>query len=62
MPVLDGVVCATKQAEVLVELGLKTSKRKTYRPPERKQAFLQGSSCGGPSLRLGYDIRFRDPP
>ena len=37
VPILDGVVCATKQAEVLVELGLKTSKRKTYRPPERKQ-------------------------
>ena len=37
VPVLDGVVCATKQAEVLVELGLKTSKRKTYRPPERKR-------------------------
>lgn len=36
VPVLDGVVCATKQAEVLVELGKKTSKRMTYRPPERK--------------------------
>ena len=37
VPILDGVVCATKQAELLVELGLKTSKRKTYRPPERKR-------------------------
>ena len=37
VPVLDGVVCATKQAELLVSLGLKTSKRKTYRPPERKR-------------------------
>ena len=37
MPVLDGVVCATKQAELLVDLGLKTSKRNTYRPPERKR-------------------------
>ena len=37
VPVLDGVVCATKQAELLVGLGLKTSKRKTYRPPERKR-------------------------
>ena len=36
VPVLDGVVCATKQAEVLVELGKTTSKRKTYRPPEKK--------------------------
>jgi allantoin racemase len=37
VPVLDGVVCATKQAEVLVELGKKTSKRMTYRPPEQKR-------------------------
>jgi allantoin racemase len=37
VPVLDGVVCATKQAEVLVELGKKTSKLKTYRPPEKKR-------------------------
>lgn len=36
VPILDGVVCATKQAEVLVELGKSTSKRKTYRPPEKK--------------------------
>jgi allantoin racemase len=36
VPVLDGVVCATKQAELMVELGKKTSKRMTYRPPERK--------------------------
>jgi allantoin racemase len=37
VPVLDGVVCATKQAEILVSLGKQTSKLKTYRPPERKQ-------------------------
>ncbi len=37
VPVLDGVVCAVKQAEVLVELGKRTSKLKTYRPPERKR-------------------------
>ena len=36
VPVLDGVVCATKQAEVMVELGKKTSKLMTYRPPEKK--------------------------
>ncbi len=36
VPVLDGVVCATKQAEIMVELGKKTSKRMTYRPPEQK--------------------------
>lgn len=36
VPILDGVVCATKQAEVLVELGKSTSKLKTYRPPEKK--------------------------
>ena len=37
VPVLDGVVCATKQAEVLVELGKTTSKLKSFRPPERKR-------------------------
>ena len=37
VPVLDGVVCATKQAEILVELGKKTSKLKTYRQPEQKR-------------------------
>ena len=36
IPVLDGVVCAVKIAEALVELGKTTSKRKTYRPPEAK--------------------------
>ena len=36
IPVLDGVVCATKMAEALVDLGRTTSKRKTYRFPETK--------------------------
>lgn len=36
IPVLDGVVCAVKMAESLVELGKTTSKYKTYRPPEKK--------------------------
>ncbi len=36
VPVLDGVVCATKQAEIMVELGKSTSKAMTYRPPEKK--------------------------
>ena len=36
IPVLDGVVCAVKIAEAIVELGKTTSKHKTYRPPERK--------------------------
>ena len=36
IPVLDGVVCAVKIAESLVELGKTTSKYKTYRPPEKK--------------------------
>ena len=36
IPVLDGVVCAVKMAEGVVELGKKTSKAKTYRPPETK--------------------------
>ncbi len=36
MPVLDGVVCAVKLAEALVELGVATSKSMTYRWPETK--------------------------
>ena len=36
IPVLDGVVCAVKLAEALVELGKSTSKGKTYRFPEPK--------------------------
>ena len=36
IPVLDGVVCAVKITEAIVELGKTTSKYKTYRPPERK--------------------------
>ncbi len=36
IPVLDGVVCAVKLAEAMVELGRSTSKHKTYRPPEQK--------------------------
>jgi allantoin racemase len=36
IPVLDGVVCAVKIAEAVVELGKTTSKHKTYRPPEKK--------------------------
>lgn len=36
IPVLDGVVCAVKFAEGLVELGKTTSKYKTYRFPETK--------------------------
>ncbi len=36
IPVLDGVVCAVKIAEAVVELGRSTSKHKTYRFPEVK--------------------------
>ena len=36
IPVLDGVVCAVKLAEAMVELGKPTSKYITYAPPERK--------------------------
>ena len=36
IPVLDGVVCAAKFAEILVELGKSTSKYETYRFPEPK--------------------------
>ena len=36
IPVLDGVVCAVKMTEAVVELGKSTSKYKTYRFPEGK--------------------------
>lgn len=36
IPVLDGVVCAVKLAEALVDLGAATSKSMTYRRPEVK--------------------------
>jgi allantoin racemase len=36
IPVLDGVVCATKMAESIVDMGRKTSKYKTYKFPEGK--------------------------
>lgn len=37
IPVLDGVVCAVKLAEAVVELGKTTSRHLTYRPPETKR-------------------------
>ena len=37
IPVLDGVVCAVKFAEAVVDLGKTTSKYITYRPPEEKR-------------------------
>ena len=36
IPVLDGVVCAVKLAEGIVELGKRTSARLTYSRPEPK--------------------------
>ena len=36
LPVIDGVGAAVKQAEALVALGLRTSKRGTYAPPVPK--------------------------
>ncbi|QIN80102.1 aspartate/glutamate racemase family protein [Rubrobacter marinus] len=36
VPVIDGVVAAVKFAEGIVDLGKKTSKLKTYKPPEKK--------------------------
>ncbi|MEZ5667200.1 MAG: aspartate/glutamate racemase family protein [Alphaproteobacteria bacterium] len=56
IPVLDGVVCAVKLAEALVDLGKATSRHFTYRPPEAKrftgmfQRFGSGSpgQSGGP--------------
>ncbi len=37
VPVLDGVACAVKLCESLVDLGIKTSKAGGYAPPRRKQ-------------------------
>ena len=44
VPVIDGVVAAVKFAEGVVDLGKKTSKRKTYSPPERKS--FSGAMAG----------------
>jgi allantoin racemase len=44
VPVLDGVVCAVKLAEVLVDLNKGTSKRLTYAPPVAKE--YKGSPGG----------------
>lgn len=52
IPVLDGVVCAVKFAEALVELGKMTSKAMTYRYPETKAysgAFAHFGSGGSAS-------------
>jgi allantoin racemase len=37
VPVIDGVGAAVRLAEAIVGLGLKTSKRSTYAPPEAKR-------------------------
>src|SRR3546814_1021679 len=37
IPVLDGVACAVKLCEALVQLGLKTSKTGGYAPPRPKR-------------------------
>jgi allantoin racemase len=37
VPVLDGVACAVKLCEGLVDLGIKTSKAGGYAPPRKKQ-------------------------
>lgn len=36
VPVINGVVAAVEFAEGIVDLGKKTSKAKTYKPPEKK--------------------------
>ena len=48
IPVLDGVVCATKMAEAIVGMGRKTSKSKTYRYPEPKAFTGMVSDFGTP--------------
>ena len=52
IPVLDGVVCAVKMAEGVVELGKKTSKAKTYRPPESKSFTGMFERFGSRSPKL----------
>jgi len=47
IPVLDGVVCAVKLAEAVVELGKRTSKHKTYRFPEAKAFTGMFARFGG---------------
>lgn len=37
VPVVEGVACAVKLAESLVDLGLRTSKSRTYAPPRPKR-------------------------
>jgi allantoin racemase len=51
VPVLDGVVCAVKLCEALVELGLRTSKVGAYAAPRRKPftgMFASFSAQGSP--------------
>ena len=52
IPVLDGVVCAVKIAEAVVELGKTTSKHKTYRLPE-------GKAFSGMFEKFGWSERER---
>ena len=52
MPVLDGVVCAVKLAEALVELGAATSKSMTYRHPEAKRFTGALARFGVPNGRI----------
>lgn len=49
IPVLDGVVCAVKLAEAMVELGKPTSKYITYAPPECKAYSGIFEKFGNPS-------------
>lgn len=39
VPVIDGVAVATKQVELLVQLGLRTAKRQGYAMPIEKQVI-----------------------
>ena len=54
---LDGVVCATKTAESIVEIGRKTSKWKTYRFPEPKPftGMLQRFGTEAPAGRAAAE-------
>jgi allantoin racemase len=48
VPVLDGVACAVKLVEGLVDYGLSTSRAAAYKEPEPKE--IVGYSPGGVSL------------
>jgi allantoin racemase len=47
IPVLDGVACAVKLAEGVVDYGLRTSRVAAFRPPEPKEYVAYEAAAGG---------------